>query len=63
MLQHRLYKDIRQIKAQDIPLEKYIWRNVNLRSINMRIDVGRQYLIDIDLMSLLVKKKKKKARM
>lgn len=37
MLQHRQYADVSQGKAQDIPLEKYIWRTMNLRSINMRM--------------------------
>lgn len=36
---------------------KNVWRNVNLESINMRIDSERQDLIDIDLMSHLYKKK------
>ncbi len=57
MSQRRLYADVSQVKAQDIPLEKYIWRNTNLRSINMRIVFGRRDLIDIDLMSHLLKKK------
>lgn len=38
----RLYEDVSQVKVQDIPLEKYIWRNTNLKSINMRIDFGRR---------------------
>lgn len=40
MLQHRACADVRQVKAQDIPPEKYIWRNTKLRSMNMRIDFG-----------------------
>lgn len=56
MLKRRLYADVSQVKAQDTPLEKYIWRNTNLRSINMRIVFGRRDLIDIDLMSHLFKK-------
>lgn len=34
--------DVSQVKAQYIPLEKYVWRNMNLRSMNMRIDFGME---------------------
>lgn len=53
MLQHRLCADVSQVKVQDIPLERYIWRNTNFRSINKRIDFGQRDLIDMDVMSHL----------
>lgn len=49
MLQRRLHAGVHQGKA----LEKYIWRNTNLTSINMMIGLGWRDLIDIDVMSHL----------
>lgn len=55
MLQGRatLHECQTEVKAQAIPLENYVLRNVSFGSINMAIGFGRWALIDMDLMSHL----------
>lgn len=48
---------MQKVKAQDISLEEYNWKNTSLRYLNRRIEFGERDVIGVDLMSHLFKKK------